>query len=94
MKVDRISPLDPIQPGKKPGRSGQVSHSENTDSISLSLEALERSERHQTRELILAAADVRAERIQEMKSKINDPSYINETILRDTADKILDAWGL
>jgi negative regulator of flagellin synthesis FlgM len=94
MTVDRIGSLDPIRPGKKPGRSGQVNHSENSDSISLSSEALEKSELHQARELILAAADVRAERIQEMKSKINDPSYINETILKNTADKIMDAWGI
>jgi negative regulator of flagellin synthesis FlgM len=29
-----------------------------------------------------------------MKSKLNDPSYINETILKGTADKIMEAWGL
>jgi negative regulator of flagellin synthesis FlgM len=94
MTVDRIGSPDPIQPGKKPGRSGQASQSENTDSIYLSSEALEKSELHQARGLIFAAADVRAERIQEMKSKINDPSYINETILKATADKIIDAWGI
>ncbi|MDR3123521.1 MAG: flagellar biosynthesis anti-sigma factor FlgM [Treponema sp.] len=94
MTVDRIGPLDPIQPGKKPGRSGQVSRSENTDSIHLSSEALEKSELHQARELVFASADVRAERIQEMKSKLNDPSYINETVLKATADKIMDVWGV
>jgi negative regulator of flagellin synthesis FlgM len=94
MTVDRIGSLDPIQPGKKPGRNGQASRSEDTDSISLSSEALEKSELHQARGLIFAAADVRAERIQEMKSKINDPSYINETILKATADNIIDAWGI
>ncbi len=94
MTVDRIGSLDPIQPGKKSGRSGQVSQNEKTDSISLSSEALEKGELYQAKELIFSAADVRAERIQEMKSKINDPSYINETILKATADKIMDAWGL
>jgi negative regulator of flagellin synthesis FlgM len=94
MTVDRIGSLDPIQPGKKPGRSDQVSKREASDSISLSSEALEKSDLHQAKELIFSAADVRAERIQEMKSKLNDPSYINETILKATADKIMDAWGL
>jgi negative regulator of flagellin synthesis FlgM len=94
MTVDRIGSLDPIQPGKKPGRSDQASKSEASDSISLSSEALEKSDLHQARELIFSAADIRAERIQEMKSKLNDPSYINETILKATADKIMDAWGL
>jgi negative regulator of flagellin synthesis FlgM len=94
MTVDRIGSLDPIQPGKKPGRSDQVNKREASDSISLSSEALEKSDLHQARELIFSAADIRAERIQEMKSKLNDPSYINETILRATADKIMDAWGI
>jgi negative regulator of flagellin synthesis FlgM len=94
MTVDRIGSLDPIQPGKKPGRSGQASQSENADSISLSSEALEKSELHQAKGLVFSAADVRAERIQEMKSKINDPSYITETILKATAEKIMDAWGI
>ena len=94
MTIDRIGSIDPIQPGKKTGRSGQVSKSEKTDSISLSSEALEKSELHQARELVLASAEVRAERVQEMKSKINDPSYINDVILKGTADKIMEAWGL
>ena len=94
MTIDRIGSIDPIQPGKKTGRSGQVSQSEKTDSISLSSEALEKSELHQARELVFASADVRAERIQEMRSKINDPSYINDVILKGTADKIMEAWGL
>jgi negative regulator of flagellin synthesis FlgM len=94
MTVDRIGSLDPIQPGKKSGRSGQASHNKSGDSISLSSEALEKSELHKNKELIFAAADVRAERIQEMKSKINDPSYINETILKNTADKIMAGWGI
>jgi negative regulator of flagellin synthesis FlgM len=94
MTIDKIGSLDPIQPGKKPGRSGQVSQSGKTDLISLSPEAREQSEILKVKELIMAAPDIRAERIEEMKKKINDPSYINETILKATADKILDAWGI
>jgi negative regulator of flagellin synthesis FlgM len=94
MTIDRIGPIDPLQPGKKPGRSGQVSQNAKTDSISLSSEAVEKGELYQAKELIFAASDVRAERIQEMKSKINDPSYINDTILKATADKIMESFGI
>jgi negative regulator of flagellin synthesis FlgM len=94
MTVNGIGPIEPIQPGKKPGQSGQVSRNGKTDTISLSPEAREQAALSQARELIFAAPDVRAERIAEMKKKINDPSYINETILKATADKILDAWGI
>jgi negative regulator of flagellin synthesis FlgM len=94
MTIGRVDSIEPMPSGKKPGRSGQVSQSEKTDSISLSSEARERAEVYQVKELIMAAPDVRADRIAEMKKKINDPSYINETILKATADKILDVWGI
>ncbi|GHV79829.1 hypothetical protein AGMMS49944_16200 [Spirochaetia bacterium] len=94
MTVNGIGPIEPIQPGKKPGRSGQVSQSEKTDSISLSSEAREQAELYRVKELIMAAPDVRADRIEEMKKKINDPSYINETLLNATADKIIDVFGI
>jgi negative regulator of flagellin synthesis FlgM len=94
MTIDRIGSIDPIQPGKKPGRTGQVSQNAKTDSITLSSEALEKGDLYQAIELVSSAADVRADRIAELKKKINDPSYINDTIIQATADKIIDAFGL
>ncbi|MDR1374505.1 MAG: flagellar biosynthesis anti-sigma factor FlgM [Treponema sp.] len=94
MTIDRIGSIDPIQPGKKPGRSGQAGPSAKTDSISLSSEAVEKGELYQAVELALAAPEMQTDRIEELRRKINDPSYINDTILEATADKILDAFGL
>jgi negative regulator of flagellin synthesis FlgM len=94
MTIDRINPLDPIQPGKKPGRSGQVSKDVKSDSISFSSEAVEKAELYRAIELVSAAEDLRAERIAELKTKINDPSYIDDAVVKATADKIMDAFGL
>jgi negative regulator of flagellin synthesis FlgM len=94
MTIDRIGSTDPIPPGKKPGRSGQVSQDAKTDSISVSEEAAKKAALYKAIEIVSAAPDVREERIQELKNKINDPSYINDTLLRATADKIMDAFGL
>ncbi|MDR2047965.1 MAG: flagellar biosynthesis anti-sigma factor FlgM [Treponema sp.] len=94
MTIERINPLDPIQPGKKPGRSGQVSKDAASDSISLSSEAVEKAELYRAMELVSAAEDLRAERIAELKKKINDPSYIDDAVIKATADRILDAFGL
>jgi negative regulator of flagellin synthesis FlgM len=94
MTIDRINPLEPMQPGKKSGRSGQVERGKESDTISLSSEAVEKAELYQAMELVSAADDVRAERISELKAKINDPSYINDTIVQATADRIMDAFGL
>lgn len=55
---------------------------------------MEKSELYQAIELVSSASDVRTSRIAELKAKINDPSYINDTIIQATADRIMDVFGL
>ncbi|MDR0400015.1 MAG: flagellar biosynthesis anti-sigma factor FlgM [Treponema sp.] len=64
------------------------------DSISLSPEALEKAEIYRAAALVAASPDTRAQRIAELKAKIDDPSYIDNRILEATADKILESFGL
>jgi negative regulator of flagellin synthesis FlgM len=94
MTIDRISSIEPITSGKKTGTVGRASPAEKRDSIALSSEAMEKSELYQAIELVSSAPDVRASRVAELKAKINDPSYINDTIIQATADKIMDVFGL
>jgi len=91
MTIDRVGPIDPIQPGKRPGKTGQVHDSPKSDSISISSEAQERAELLRTQELAAAAPDVRVEKVAELKEKINDPSYINDSVITNTANKLIDA---
>ena len=91
MTINSIGSIDPIQPGKKPDRPGQVNASPKTDVISISSEAQEKAELLRVRELAVSASDVRADRVAELREKINDPSYINEKLISATADKIIDA---
>jgi len=91
MTIDRIGSVDPIQPGKKPGQTGQVKGNPNADIIIISSEAQAKSELLRIQELVAAAPDLRAEKIAELKIKINDPSYINDKVVNSTADKIIDA---
>ena len=90
MTIDRIGSIDPIQPGKKPGRANQVGESSRSDSISISSEAQERAERLRIQELAASAPEARAERVAELKEKINDPAYINDKVINATADRLID----
>jgi negative regulator of flagellin synthesis FlgM len=92
MMIDRIGSIEPIQPGKKPERTNQVSETPKADSISISSEAVEKAELYRVTELVKAAPDVRVDRIEELKVKINDPSYINDRVLNATADRIIDSF--
>jgi negative regulator of flagellin synthesis FlgM len=90
MTIDRIGSIDPIQPGKKPNRSDSVKGSGNEDIINISPAALEKAELYRIKELAMAAPDIREERIAELREKINDPAYINDRLLGETADRILE----
>jgi negative regulator of flagellin synthesis FlgM len=94
MTIDRIGAPEPIQPGKRPGRGDRVRESSETDSISLSSEAMEKSALYKAVELVSAAPDVRMDRVEELRQKINDPAYLNERILNAAADKIMESFGL
>ena len=91
MTIDRIGSIDPIQPGKKPSQANKVGGLRGEDSISISSEAQEKAELFRVRELAAAAPEVRAERVAELKEKINDPSYIDDKVINATADKLIDA---
>ena len=90
MTIDRISSIDPIQPGKKPEQAGRVNRPRGVDSINISSEAQEKAELLKAQQIVAAAPDVRAERISELKEKINDPSYINDRVLNATADRLIE----
>jgi negative regulator of flagellin synthesis FlgM len=94
MTINGIGPIEPIQPNKKPGQNSHVNQTARGDSISLSSESLKKGELYRAHELVAAASDLRMDRIEELKQKFDDPSYINEMIIRATADKIMDVFGL
>lgn len=94
MMIDRIGSVEPLLPGKKNSRVDNVHKTGSSDSVALSSEAIQKGELYQALEMVSGAEDVRAERIAELKAKINDPDYINETVLSKTADNIMTAFGL
>lgn len=94
MMIDRINSIDPIQGGKKTSRSESIHSTGPVDSVALSSEAIEKADLYHAVELVSASSDVRADRVAELKAKINDPAYINEVVLKGTVDRIMDAFGL
>ncbi|MDR2543219.1 MAG: flagellar biosynthesis anti-sigma factor FlgM [Treponema sp.] len=92
MTVDRIGHVEPISPNKRTGRSERAGGSEKTDTINLSMEAMEQTERYQVIELIKSTPDLDEARIVELRQKLDDPSYLNDKVIKATADNILSAW--
>ncbi|MFQ3546847.1 MAG: flagellar biosynthesis anti-sigma factor FlgM [Termitinemataceae bacterium] len=94
MTVDRIGSIDPIQNNKKVSRTEALRQKGETDSVSLSTEAVEKGDLYQAIEIVSSAPDVRADKIAALREKMNDPAYLNDKIINDTAEKIIDLFGL
>lgn len=94
MMIDRIGSIDPIQPGKKVSKTEAVHGRGEADSVSVSTEAMEKGDLYRAIELVSSAEDLRADKVAELKQKINDPAYLNDKLLSDTADRIMTAFGL
>ena len=92
MTIDRIGHVDPIPTGKKPTRSEKTGGNDKADTINLSSDAMKKAEVYQVVELIKSAPELDDARIAELRQKINDPSYIDEKVIKATADNILNAW--
>jgi len=90
MMIDRLNPIDPIRDPQKTAQTGKVSRPARGDSIAISSDAAEKAELYTALEIAKAAPEVRADRVAELKAKINDPSYLSDAVINMTADKIAD----
>jgi len=88
-KLGGIDPIKNLQNTQKPRRMEKV---EVSDSVQVSPEAQKLSEIYFAMDAVKAAPGIRREKIEEVARKLQDPSYI-DSILDQTADKILDSLG-
>ena len=90
MTIDRLNSVDPIRDPQKPSLGEKAEKARGGDSISISSDATQKAELFKALELAKAAPEIRPDRITELKAKINEPSYMDDTVLSMTADRILD----
>ena len=94
MTIEGLGPIDAVQKYNKHGKVRSAESQAKADDISFSNEAKAMGELYKATEEVKLAEDVRMDRIEEVKAKLQDPNYINDTILEGVADTILDVFGL
>jgi len=88
-KIGNIRSVELVQ--SRIPKANSTNKSAKGDSVSISREAFDKYERLQAVETVKSSApDVRADRVAEIKAKINDPNYINDEIISKTADNIMN----
>lgn len=94
MTVERIGPLDPASNIKKSEKPSHLKAKSDVDSINVSPEARSKAEVFKATEAAKSAPDVRIDRVEEMKRKLQDPSYPSQEVIEKAAEEIMKSFGI
>lgn len=94
MTIEGLGPIQPNQPINRSERPQSAEAARQGDSVSLSDEARLKAELYQVTEEVRGSEDVRADRVAEVKQKLEDPSYIDNNVLSNVADRLMEVFGL
>lgn len=94
MTIDRLGSADPVAKYNKTSKTSKVVKKSETDSVNVSDEAKRSAELLKAADAAKLSPDVRMDRIEEVKAKLQDPNYINDKVLGEVADSIMDMFGI
>ena len=94
MTVERIGPLDPVSNVNRTEKPAKLKAKSDVDSINVSEEARSKAEVFKALEAAKTAPNVRMDRVEEVRRKLQDPSYPSEEVIEKAADEILKAFGI
>lgn len=94
MTIDRLGPVDPVAKYNKTGKPTKVAKQAPTDTVAVSEEARRSAALQQTADIVHSTPDVRMDRVEEVKAKLQNPDYINDAVLEAVADSLMDVFGI
>lgn len=94
MTIERLGPVDPVQKFNKPDKVTKPAARQSGDSISVSDEAKLRAEILQATEEVKNIPDIRQDRVEEVRRKLEDPSYIDSKVVNAVADELMSAFDI
>ena len=94
MTIERLGPVGPIDKYKSTSRATRTPSVQGKDSIDVSEEAKAKAELLRMAELVKSSDDIREDRIAEVKRRLEDPNYINDSVKGLVADRIMDMFGV
>ncbi len=94
MTIQGIGPLEPLPKMNKAEKAEKPVKAGKSDSINVSEEAKSKAEVYTALEIAKNTADIRWNRVEEVKRKLQDPNYLSDRVLEETAEKIMDQFDL
>ncbi len=94
MTVERIGPPEAASNVKKTEKPARMKAKGDVDAIDVSAEARSRAEISRATEAARTAPDVRLDRVEEVKRKLQDPNYPSAEVIEKVAEGIMKAFGI
>jgi len=94
MTIDRLGPLDPLSKFNKTDKPEKLAKEVTADSVAVSEEARHSASLRQTADIVRSAPDVRMDRVEEVKAKLQKPDYVDDAVINTVADRLLDVFGV
>lgn len=95
MPIDKINSTEPISQIQRPNYKAKVAKTEQIkDTISVSSAAKQGAELLRVRDMVAQAPDIRTDRLNEVRAKLNDPNYLNSGVIEGLADKLMEQWDI
>jgi len=94
MTIDRLGSVDPVAKYNKTSKASKVVKKNEADSVNVSDEAKRSAELLKAADTAKSSPDIRMDRVEEVKAKLQDPNYINDKVLGEVADSIMDMFGI
>jgi negative regulator of flagellin synthesis FlgM len=94
MTIERVGVPDPISRFNKTQKASKPERSASKDSISLSEDAKSKAEIYSATETVKMSSDIRTDRVEEVKRKLEDPNYITERVIEELAEKLMDHFKI
>ena len=94
MTIDKLGPIDPVSKYNKTEKVSKPSNRERTDSIDFSQEAKSKGEVYKVSEEVKLTPEIRQDRIDEVKKKLEDPNYIDDRVVETVAERVIDLFQL
>ena len=90
MTVERVNVPDPISKYNKSNKVQKTKKDAQKDSISFSEDAKSKGEIYKATESVKMSPDVRMSRVEEIKKKLEDPTYLTQKVIEDLAEKLME----
>jgi len=94
MTIDKLGPIDSISKYNKTEKVSRPEKKDASDSISFSEEAKSKGEIYKATEEAKLAPEVRMDRVEEVRKKLQDPSYIDDKVVESVAESVMDLFKI